>query len=166
MIKVLCAYLPHKFPCCLFLSIEMSSSVFKTLCSLPWIVLIGVDFNAELPDVVCARVPVVYIICLSISKLFKVEFWGPEQLSSSPWTFPGTYYFCGWSGASARPLECCACLWDENFATCPYDLFFILYFMFMPLLITLNETAPSRDDSRACFSLWVYYLCFGFLQAA
>lgn len=106
MIKVLCVYLPHKFPCCLFLSIERSSSVFKTLCSLPWIVLIGVDFNAELPDVVYARVPVAYIICLSISKLFKVEFWGPEQLSSSPWTFPGTYYFCGWSGASARPLEC------------------------------------------------------------
>lgn len=50
--------------------------------------------------------------------------------------------------------------------TCPYDLFFIICFIFIPLLVTLNETATSRDDSRARFSLWIYYLCFGFLQTA
>lgn len=145
----------------------------KALCSLPCIVLTGIGSHTELPDVLCAVVPVAYIICMPISKLFKVEFWDPKQLTSSPFlTFPSNLLFLWvkWWVAAVVVAQghysvVCAVRW-EHFATFPYDLSFILCFIFIPLLITLNETAPSRDDSRACFSLWVYYLCFGFLQAA
>lgn len=34
-----------------------------------------------------------------------------------------------------------------------YDLYFIICFVFVPLLVTLTETATSRDGSRACLSL-------------
>lgn len=91
--------------------------------------------------------------------------WDSRELKAPPLlSFLATCYFCGWGhgsrGGGARAA------WRGHFATCPHDSFFMMCFVFVPLLVTLNETAASRDDSRACFSLWVYYLCFGFLQAA
>lgn len=145
------------------------------MCSLPCVVLIGVHSYTKLPDILCAVVPVAYIIYIPLSKLFKVGPWYPKQLNSSPFlTFPSRLLFWGWNdggsggdgGDGSRPLCIVHAACWEHFATYPYDLFFIICFIFIPLLITLNETATSRDDSRACFSLWVYYLCFGFLQTA
>lgn len=144
----------------------------KALCSLLCIVPIGIDSYTKLSGTFCAVVPVPYIIYMPISKLVKVELWDPKQLNSSPFlTFPSNLLFWGWndggSSGSARPLYSVVhAVWWEHFATCPYDLFSIICFIFIRLLVTLNETATSRDDSRACFSLWVYYLCFGFLQTA
>lgn len=47
-------------------------------------------------------------------------------------------------------VEHAAC---ENTLQLTVMIFFIVCFIFIPLLIPLNETATSRDDSRACFSL-------------
>lgn len=142
------------------------------MCSSLWI--IGLSSYTKLLDMLWVVVLAccVYIICMRRSKLFKVVYWDLKLLTSPPFlTFPGNFLFLWiewwwqWWHGTGHYSVVRAAQW-EHFATCRCNMFFIICFIFTPLLITLNETATSRDDSRACFSLWVYCLCFGFLQTA
>lgn len=50
----------------------------KALCSLPCVVLIGVDSYTELADTLCAVVAVAHVICAPGSKLRFQEAQGPS----------------------------------------------------------------------------------------